>query len=82
MRLIVRAREGEDRRFVRARITSAGLGLLARLDDAIVELHRRQLGHLGHRKLVTLIELLDDAREAPSPHGAGSSPSPTRRSTR
>jgi hypothetical protein len=66
---------------VRARITSAGLGLLARLDGAIVELHRRQLGHLGRRKLVTLIELLHDAREAPAPPVAGSSPSPTRKLT-
>jgi len=81
MGLVIRAREGEDRRFVRARVTSAGLGLLARLDGAMVALHQRQLGHLGHRKLATLIELLDDAREAPAPHVAGSSASPTREST-
>ena len=71
MGLVLRAREGEDRRFVRARITATGLGLLSRLDGAIVELHRRQLGHLGRRKLVTLIELLHDAREAPAPPVAG-----------
>jgi DNA-binding MarR family transcriptional regulator len=81
MGLVLRAREGVDRRFVRARITAAGLGLLSRLDGAIVELHHRQLGHLGHRKLATLIELLDDAREAPAPPVAGSSSSPTRNST-
>jgi DNA-binding MarR family transcriptional regulator len=60
---VVRDREGEDRRFVRARITRRGLDLLARLDDVVIDLHRRQLGHLGPRKLRTLIDLLAEARE-------------------
>jgi len=61
--LVVRGREGEDRRFVRARITRRGLDLLARLDDVVIDLHRRQLGHLGARKLRTLIDLLAEARD-------------------
>ena len=61
--LVVRGREGKDRRFVRARITRKGLDLLAQLDPAITELHRTQLGHLGRNRLKALIELLEDARD-------------------
>lgn len=63
MELVVRAREGDDRRYVRARITGAGLALLARLDPVILDLHRRQLGHLGGRKLRALVDLLAEARD-------------------
>ncbi len=63
--LVVRDREGNDRRFVRARITGRGLNLLARLDPVILALHRRQLGHLGPGKLLALIRLLAEAQEAP-----------------
>ena len=64
MGLVVRAREGEDRRFVRTRITRAGLELIAPLDALMTALHRRQLGHLGRAKLGKLIALLEDARRA------------------
>jgi DNA-binding MarR family transcriptional regulator len=63
MELVVRAREGDDRRYVRARITGTGLDRLATLDPVILELHRRQLGHLGDRKLRALVELLAEARD-------------------
>jgi DNA-binding MarR family transcriptional regulator len=63
MGLVVRGREGEDRRVVLTRITRAGLELLAGLDHVIQQLHRRQLGHLGDRKLRTLVRLLAEARE-------------------
>jgi DNA-binding MarR family transcriptional regulator len=63
MGLVVRARVGNDRRVVRARITRAGLELLAGLDDVVQRLHRRQVGHLGERKLRTLVNLLAEARE-------------------
>ena len=59
---MVRAREGDDRRFVRSRITRAGLDLLDPLDDVIASLHRRQLGHLVQRKLRLLVDLLEEAR--------------------
>lgn len=61
--LAVRARGGEDRRVVLARITRAGLDLLAPLDGVMERLHRRQLGHLGERKLRSLLGLLAEARE-------------------
>jgi DNA-binding MarR family transcriptional regulator len=63
MGLAVRAREGQDRRIVRTRITRAGLKLLDRLDNVVQQLHQKQLGHLGERKLRTLIDLLAEARE-------------------
>ena len=61
--LVVRGREGGDRRFVRARITPKGLDLLGRLDQVVIDLHQQQLGHLGRAKLRALIDLLADARD-------------------
>ena len=65
MGLVVRTRGGDDRRVVVARITRAGLDLIAPLDAVLEGLHRRQLGHLGERKLRTLVRLLAEAREHP-----------------
>jgi DNA-binding MarR family transcriptional regulator len=62
MGYVTRVREGEDRRFVRAHISREGLDLLRRLDDEVVARHHQLLGHLGPRKLKTLIELLGEAR--------------------
>lgn len=63
MDLVVREREGDDRRFVRSRITRMGLDLLRPLDDVILTLHSKQLGHLGERKLRSLVSLLEEARK-------------------
>jgi DNA-binding MarR family transcriptional regulator len=60
--LISRSRETKDRRLVMARITPAGLKLLARLDEPVQEAHRKQLGHLGRNGLLALTELLHAAR--------------------
>jgi DNA-binding MarR family transcriptional regulator len=60
--LIERSRDGDDRRVVRACITSAALDLLARLDEPLKEVHRRQLQHMNHDRLRALIELLEQAR--------------------
>src|SRR2546426_6626416 len=60
--LISRSRETKDRRMVMARITPAGLKLLARLDAPIQEVHRKQLGHLGQERLRALTELLHACR--------------------
>ena len=60
--LIARSREARDRRTVMARITGAGLKLLARLDEPIQEAHRKQLGHLGRGRLRLLTDLLREAR--------------------
>ena len=56
--LISRSREVKDRRTVMTRITTAGLKLLARLDEPVQDAHRKQLGHLGRERLRLLTELL------------------------
>src|SRR5580658_8882768 len=43
---IARAREAEDRRVVKTRITAEGLRLLSELDEPVDELHRRQFCNL------------------------------------
>ena len=60
--LIARHRSAADRRVVMARVTPAGLELLAGLDAPILALHRGQLGHLGRERLRALTELLQAAR--------------------
>ena len=60
---LVSRQRGSDRRYVTTKITSRGLALLDRLDEDVRESHDRLLGHLGDRRLRTLIELLGDARE-------------------
>ena len=61
--LVRRSRDEKDRRIVMTFITPEGLHTLKELDTPIVELHRRQLGHLGERRLKQLSELLESARE-------------------
>jgi DNA-binding MarR family transcriptional regulator len=61
-RLISRCREAADRRMVMASITPDGAKLLARMDQPVREAHRRQLGHLGSRRLAKLTKLLQSAR--------------------
>jgi DNA-binding MarR family transcriptional regulator len=60
--LIARWRDAVDRRVVMAKITPGGLKLLARMDEPVQEAHRRQLGHLGRKRLRALTELLQAAR--------------------
>jgi DNA-binding MarR family transcriptional regulator len=62
--LISRCRETGDRRMVMARMTPEGLKLLSRLDEPIMEAHRKQLGHLEPKRLRALTELLRIARTA------------------
>lgn len=57
-KLITRRRLAEDRRTVVARITPVGLALLERLDEPMQQAHRRQLGHLGPKRLKQLNDLL------------------------
>jgi len=61
-KLISRSREVKDRRVVVARITPQGLKCLARLDEPVRQMHRKQLGHLGGRGLKKLQDLLAAAR--------------------
>ena len=60
--LIARAREEQDRRVVKTRITPGGLRVLAELDAPVQELHRRQLHHLPAKELRQLSRLLERVR--------------------
>ena len=60
--LIARAREPQDRRVVRTKVTAEGLALLGNLDGPIDRLHERQLGHMNERRLAALKSLLAEAR--------------------
>lgn len=64
--LIRRERQKDDRRVVRTRITSQGLGLLKPLDQPMRELHKQQFRHMSAKRLKILAELLEEirAREA------------------
>lgn len=68
--LVLRSRDGEDKRQVLIRITPAGLELLKRLDEPVSSIHARTLGHLGDERLGQLIDLLESIR-----HHAATSPS-------
>jgi DNA-binding MarR family transcriptional regulator len=61
--LITRERDKKDRRVITTRITDNGLALLRELDQPVLDLHDRQLGHLGAKKLNQLCDLLEAARE-------------------
>jgi DNA-binding MarR family transcriptional regulator len=60
--LISRARQTNDRRVVKTRISSAGLLLLKNLDQPVRELHKRQFHHLPATRLKSLAELLEEVR--------------------
>src|SRR5580693_3610201 len=60
--LISRARQTDDRRVIKTRITPAGLALLKSLDQPVRELHKRQFRHLPARRLKTLAQLLEEVR--------------------
>ncbi|HXC32178.1 MAG TPA: MarR family transcriptional regulator [Verrucomicrobiae bacterium] len=63
--LIARAREAQDRRVVKTRITGDGLRLLAELDQPVRDAHRGQFRHLSEKQLRQLLNLLDRTR---APH--------------
>ena len=60
--LISRARDSQDRRMVVARIAPEGLKLVDRWDEPVQSIHRKQLGHLGKKRLRALGALLAGAR--------------------
>jgi DNA-binding MarR family transcriptional regulator len=59
--LISRARQTDDRRVVKARITAQGLDGLKKLDAPVQDLHRRQFRHLTPVLLKNLEDLLAKA---------------------
>lgn len=60
---VSRSRPAENRRVVEVAITSDGLALLKKIRPAILEMHKRQLGHLSERQQRDLIRLLKAARK-------------------
>lgn len=60
---IARTRRADNRRVVDVHITEPGIHLLDQLAQPILDVHRRQLGHLDPTKLRTLVQLLADARQ-------------------
>ncbi|MBK8974569.1 MAG: MarR family transcriptional regulator [Planctomycetes bacterium] len=64
--LVARERGAADRRVVRVRILPAGLRVLADLDEPIDALARRQLTHLGERRLTQLNRALVALRSSPA----------------
>lgn len=61
--LVARARDRRDRRVVQARITDAGLELLAEAEEPLDAWLAAKLGRLGDGNLATLTRLLEEARE-------------------
>jgi DNA-binding MarR family transcriptional regulator len=59
---ISRARQTDDRRVIKTRITPAGLALLKSLDQPVRELHKRQCRHMPAARLKTLARLLEEIR--------------------
>jgi len=64
--LMLRERSKQDRRVVISRITPEGLALLDSIDAPLTEFHHTHFGHLGAAKLQTLINLLEEFRQAPA----------------
>lgn len=61
--LVRRDRQEADRRVIVVRITREGLELVGQIDAPMLKMTGDILGHLGERKLRTLIRLLEEARE-------------------
>lgn len=60
--LITRARQTDDRRVVKTRITAQGFSVLKTLDQPVHDLHKRQFRHMPAARLKTLAELLEKVR--------------------
>lgn len=65
--LVSRQRCDNDRRVVYARITAAASDLLAQLDQPVLDLHKKHLGHMNRVELTQLNQLLEKARETDMP---------------
>src|SRR5437868_7063378 len=60
--LIERDRPADNRRTVYIGITAPGLALLQEIREPLRQCHARQLGHLSHKELTSLVDLLCRAR--------------------
>ena len=61
--LVVRVREGEDRRMVMTRITEKGRRLLDDLEAPVMALHKKQMAGLSDAQLRSLSDLLTLVRD-------------------
>lgn len=59
-----RRRCTEDRRVIYIEITDKGLAVLKQLDEPVMELHKRLIGHLTRGELKGLNRMLEKARES------------------
>ena len=58
-----RVRCEKDRRVIYVALTDQGTKTLAALDEPLIALHRKLLGHLSQAELKELIRLLEKVRE-------------------
>lgn len=58
-KLVLRSREGADRRVITVSITKLGLEMVGSLDIPVQAKHREQFAHLGRNRLLQLQALLD-----------------------
>jgi DNA-binding MarR family transcriptional regulator len=72
--LAEKRRDTGDRRVVMVNITQDGVAAVERASRVIQERLRRELAHLGTRRLETLHELMELARRAPSRDPAATNP--------
>jgi len=63
LKLIKQQRDKRDKRVVWTGISTAGLELLAKMDEEITEMPRMLLGHLSREDLDQFIRLLEEARK-------------------
>jgi DNA-binding MarR family transcriptional regulator len=61
---INRDRQQKDRRVITVRITEGGLALLKTVDQPLLDMVEKALGHLGEKKLTMLNELIEAARNS------------------
>ena len=62
--LISRARDGQDRRVVKAQISCKGMALLEEIEPHLNAHHRGHFAGFGEKKLKQLVEWMEQIREA------------------
>jgi len=61
--LVSRVRCEKDRRVVYVAITDKALGILAEIDQPLMQAHKQLIGHLSAEELQQLIDLLEKSRD-------------------
>jgi DNA-binding MarR family transcriptional regulator len=62
--MVIRTRCTQDRRVVYVGITAKGMELLDRIDEPVMQLHRKLMAHMNSEELAELNRLLVKARQA------------------